>query len=321
MALDNVSRFIRPILTGKKGHWASDELLTLASQRLPDLITDRNDLILRSDINSLWIKWFIEGFCSPLRYVDDPNKGVAHVLHDVTKRVNKLFLHESAAKRDLFSKQVAESVMEEVTRQRNLKRDFATKQIKEDLVAASAVPRCWMCGFAFSAEALEKFLKKPGSGPLILPKIVDILRPRGLVERDISIEVEHITPVASGGSGVDNLALACGWCNKYKGAKTSIYDVSFQAPRVPYQLDTQTLHELPHPFWTIRVLAIHRTCEHVEGCNACVDTHELYISPANSLGSPNPSNLQVFCGEHDPYRLSRFVDRSVAENVWSERRR
>ena len=319
MALENVNRFIKPDIANSNRHWSLEDLHMLASQRLPDLITDRNDLILRADVNSLWLRWFIEGFCSPLRYVDDKTKGEAHVLVDVTKRVDELFSPEPAPRRQTFAKQIAERVMEEVTRQRGLKRDFATTKIKKDLIAVSATPRCWMCGFAFPEEAIGAFLKKPGTGLLQLPKIVDILRPRGLNKRDISIEVEHITPVASGGSGVDNLALACGWCNRYKGAKSLIYDASFRAPRSPYILGGHKLNELPHPFWTIRILAVRRTCEHIGGCDARADTHEMFIAPVNCLGSPNPSNLQVFCGEHDPHRLDRFVSSAEARKVWDER--
>jgi hypothetical protein len=321
MALENVNRFIGPVPNGGRSSWSFDDLHTLASQRLPDVITDRNDLILRADVNALWLKWFIEGFCSPLRYVDDTTKGEAHVLLDVTKRVNEMLVHEPAARRQIFAKRIAERVMEEVNRQRDIKRDFANKQIKEDLIAAAATPRCWMCGYAFSAEALGIFLKKPGVGALQLPKLVDLLRPRGIIDRDISIEVEHIVPVASGGAGAANLALACGWCNRYKGAKTSIYDATFRAPRSPYKLGGSLMYELPHPFWTIRLLAVRRKCEHLEGCDAHADTHEMFIAPVSSLGSPNPSNLQVFCGEHDPHRLHRFVTREDAEKVWEERRR
>jgi hypothetical protein len=321
MALENVNRFINPASSGGKNNWAFDDLHALASQRLPDAITDRNDLILRADVNSLWLRWFIESFCSPLRYVDDKTKGEAHILVDATTRVDELLLHEPSAKRQMFAKQIAEQVMEEVTRLRDLKRDFATKQIKEDLVAAASTPRCWMCGYAFSSEALGIFLKKPGVGALQLPPIVDLLRPRGLIERDISIEVEHIMPVASGGTGTANLALACGWCNRYKGAKTSIYDASFRAPRSPYMLGGQAMYELPHPFWTIRLLAVRRKCEHLDGCGAHADTHEMFIAPVSCLGSPNPSNLQVFCGQHDPYRLDRFVNRVDAAKIWEEKKR
>lgn len=321
MALENVNRFIGPASATGSSNWAIEDLHTLASQRLPDLITERNDLILRADANSLWLRWFIEGFCSPSRYVDDHTKGEAHVLFDAMLRVDELFVHDTAPRRRTFAEKIAKQVMEEVIRQRNLKRDYASKKVKEDLVSASATPRCWMCGYAFSSEALGIFLKQPGAAPLQLPRLVDILRPRGLIERDISMEVEHITPVASGGTGTSNLALACGWCNRHKGAKTSIYDASFRAPRAPYTLGGQTLYELPHPFWTIRLMAVRRKCEHPDGCDASADSHEMFIAPVSCLGSPNPSNLQIFCSAHDPYRLDRFVNRTDAETIWADRKR
>lgn len=318
MALENVNQFVGQSIA--RNSWAFDDLHTIASQRLPDAITDRNDLILRADAHSLWLRWFIEGFCNPLRYVDDKTKNDAHVFLDVTTRVNEMFSHEPLSVRNTFSKQISEQVMAEVRRQRDLKRDFATITLKRELISASATPRCWMCGYAFTSEAIALFLKKPGAAALQLPTIVDIFRPRGLIKRDISIEVEHVIPVASGGRGIENLKLACGWCNRHKGAKTLLYDAAFRAPRTPYQLGGQRMYELPHPFWTIRILAIRRKCEYEQGCNAHADTHEMFIAPASCLGSPNPSNLQVFCGEHDPYRLSRFLNRDEVEKIWKDKR-
>jgi hypothetical protein len=321
MSLENVNHFLNPSLAGEHNSWSLPDLNTMAHRRLPDLLTEKNDAIVRADIHSLWIKWFVEGICNPLNYVDDLTKGHAHVLFDVTERVETLFIHETKGRKDLFAKQITERVMVEVTRQRMLKRDYATPKTKADLVAAATVPRCWMCGYAFSAEALDIFLKKPGAGVPQLPKLLDVLRPRGIIVRDISIEVEHVMPVAAGGKGTSNLALACGWCNKYKGAKTSIYDASFRAPRVPFKLGKHIFYELPHPFWTIRLLAVRRGCEHIGGCSAHANTDEMFIAPVSTLGSPNPSNLQVFCGAHDPYRLDRFVPHATAEKIWKDRTR
>lgn len=321
MSLENINRFLTPIPGVGKNNWLKNDLHGLASLRLPDIITNTNDVILRGDAHILWVKWFVEGLCTPYGYVSDPSKGLANVLTDVRARVNHMFQHDTAEQREIFSRQIAVRVMEEVTRQRSLKRDYAGKKTKEALIAASAKPRCWMCGYAFTQVAIDNFLKKTGAGKIILPISVDLLRPRGLIERDITIEVEHILPVAAGGIGISNLALSCGWCNSHKGAKTSIYDASFQAPKVPYKLGTDIFYELPHPFWTIRLLAIHRKCECITGCVAHAGTDEMFIAPMSPLGSPNPSNLKVFCGIHDPYKSSRFVSRAEAEKIWSERKR
>ncbi len=314
--------FLEEALSDPASIWELTALVKSAARNPPDAILYRNAPMLRADAYAIWLRWFIEGVCNPLRYVDDETKTIVHVLADVTSRIYLMYPGDPQDERDAFAEAVADRIMREVERRRNLKRtnaSLAQKQIMID--AASGDPRCWVCGFRFSSDAVARFLKKRKGVQLPLPELVDILRPRGLEERDISIEVEHIIPVANGGGGSENLALSCGWCNKSKSALTSIYDVGGRAPRSEYRLGSQRWFELPHPFWTVRVLGTRKRCEHHGYCTARTSNAELFIAPGDALGAPNPTNLHVYCRDHDPYRAERLFSRSDAAQIWAARRK
>ena len=89
-------------------------------------------------------------------------------------------------------------------------------------------------------------------------KLVGTLAERD-VERDLTIEIEHLVPVASGSSGQNNLRPACGWCNRCKGAGTSLYEASFIDSKRSFRIGTRNFRELPEPFRIIRLLAVTRS--------------------------------------------------------------
>lgn len=322
MSLGSVSHYVDQTPHDPACFWRMADLIAMALRTPPDAILPRNDAMLRADAYATWFRWFVEGLCNPLRYVDDEGKTIIDVLADVLARINEIYPHEPQDERSSLAQKLAQRIMLEVERRRQLKRVGASSGLKRELIdAAGGDPRCWICGFKFSNPAIEKFLKIPNSTSLELPQFVDVLRPRGIKLRDIGIEIEHVVPVAGGGGGRDNLALSCGWCNKSKGARTSIYDADGRPPRSIYKLAGHTWHELPHPFWTVRILATRARCEHSSGCSATVKNSELFIAPADHRGAPNPSNLHVYCSAHDPYSAHRFFGREAAEQIWIERAR
>jgi 5-methylcytosine-specific restriction endonuclease McrA len=318
-SLEQLSTFIANAPHDPASVWRREDLRALAGRVIPDAIFDRNEAVLKADAHVLWLRWFLEGVCNPLRYVDDETKTIVDVHLDTLDRVNRLYPGAPQPERLQLAQQISRHVMSEVERRRRLARTYATTAQRRELVDnEDGKPRCWMCGYLFSTVAVDRFLRK-SKVELDLPKFVDIFRPRGLIKRDIGIEVEHIVPVAGGGGGMDNLALACGWCNASKGARTSIYDARARSPRAPFSLGGDQLHELPQPFWSVRLMAFRRTCEHLDGCTASVDNAELFLSPSDPRGSLNPSNLRVVCAAHDPYAAYRFFGREAARKVWQER--
>ena len=179
---------------------------------------------------------------------------------------------------------------------------------------AGTSPRCWICGARFVETAIENFLHQESS-TIPLPPFVDILKPRGLLQRDLSIEVDHIVPHSQGGGDEDNLALACGWCNLHKRAHASIYDVEGR-PKLAGS-NAFGASSLPQPFWTVRLLATVRSCEHPDGCPNSADNVVLTVAPVHETGTLNPVNLRITCYEHDPYKASRLQAHGVARKVWN----
>ncbi len=244
------------------------------------------------------------------------------ILAAVLRRVKRLYPEADDLRRRALTERITDHIYPEIERLRTGNaRDTANKVVRMSLLAERTPARCYLCGFAFSEEARDAFLRVNGRDAPVLPLLVDVFRPR-LKLRDISIEVEHVVPVAASGHGQDNLRLACGWCNKHKSSRVSLYEAPFMAPRVVrYAVGPHELHELPNPFWSIRILALRGRCQHQEGCARTAKDAELFLTLADWAGSPNPTNLLVHCEEHDPLVLYRMRDRAEVAALWAERQR
>lgn len=320
MSIDDVSHYIRSTPVDLASIWQLSVLTDLATRSVPDIFFRDRATLLRADQSRLWLRWFLEGLATPFAFVADDTKGKIHIHTLVRTKMNDLYPDEDAHSKDELASVITDHLYAEVKRQRLAGRDSASREKKRELVEAADPPRCYLCGHPFSNEAIDALLKVQGRNEVELPKLVDVFRPR-LVRRDVSIEIEHIVPVAKGGSGQQNLKLACGWCNRHKSAKTSIYDAAFSASRITFRLGPYLVHELPEPFWLIRLLAMNPRCQHPEGCTADTTSHELFAAPRDWDGSPNPTNIRFFCSTHDPISPHRFIAPSDAEKIWVERSR
>lgn len=310
-----LSRSVAPGLDG----WGRAELRELGGLDVPDAALGGHRFLLRADIAERWGRWFAESLADPVRYAA---RGVTkmRVRADVSSSVRRWFGEYSGAELDEVTRVATDAVWELVTRlraatgsRRGLRRD--DRLLLLDL--AGTGPRCWICGGAFSDAAIGNFLDGVGAR-VPLPGLVDILKPRGLVERDLSIEVDHVVPHSKGGGDDENLRLACGWCNRHKSSFGSMYDI-----RTDYEMRQKAGQgtwrfggvTVPKPFWTVRVLGVIGACEHREGCPATASDSELTVHPVNGRGAMNPVNLRVTCLEHDPYP-NRLQSKAVARNVW-----
>jgi hypothetical protein len=143
----------------------------------------------------------------------------------------------------------------------------------------------------------------------VLPQFIDWLKPRGLAAQDSEIEVDHIVPHAAGGGNQENLALACGWCNRSKGAFAGIYD----QPLTPILVRHPHLgiRTAPRPLWVVRLLATRGRCEALEGCSETTHICELTVMLKHINGAANPANLRVVCKKHDDMRETRFISRDA----------
>lgn len=322
MSVDLLTRFIEETSHDTASVWDYPSLIKIAGGAPSELLGDQEPL-LRGDQHRLWLRWYVEGLISPQRVANAPVAiGRLEVFADVVKRVEALHPGIDRKRLEQLADGVTNHLWAEIERLRKgSKREGASKATKLALMQSTAVPRCYICGYEFTQEAREAFLGVQGAEPVKLPDLVDVLQPRGLTARDISIEVEHIVPVAAGGRGQDNLKLACGWCNKYKSSRISLYEATFLAPRVlGYSIGVHRLYELPHPFWTIRVLATRKRCSHAGGCDHTADTAQLHIGLTDWKGSPNPTNLAIFCTEHDSVRADRLQNAEDVKVLWEHRK-
>lgn len=321
MSIDTFTDFIKGLPITPESKWSRDSLAKLALCNAEEpLFRDRKTL-LKADQLGLWTRWFLEGLASPLSFLDESNTKF-HVFDIVYKGIEAMYpTSDRLSKRELADA-ISEHLYAEVTRLRNHEgRDRATTEKRRELIEASSPPRCYLCGYSFSKEAIDKFLGVKGRDPINIPDLVDIFRPRGITERDLTIEVEHVVPVAANGSGQENLQLSCGWCNKYKGAKLSIYDARSAPSRTSYSIAGKSLNELPEPFWGIRLLAIHPRCQHEDGCDETTKTSEIFIALRDLNGSPNPTNIRFYCKTHDPLSTHRFISRAEATRIWERRKK
>lgn len=314
MPVSRLSAFISATLADQEQQWSSSGLARIAGFAVPDVVMGVRENLLRSDAYSLWARWFMEAICDPQRFTETKFK-YADIVSEVLIRSSSMFAHVPYDERNTIGRELARLINAEVERRRNRERNQPSPEIKKFLIEVSSpVPHCWICGYRFGEETIAKFLRL-GSARPPLPQFVDYLKPHGLNDRDLGIEVDHVLPVVEGGGDDDNLRLACGWCNGAKGGHTFIYDVAAK----PLVATHPTLREvtLPRRFWVVRTLAIRQRCEHSD-CNKTVKDDQLTIKPMHPVGAMNPTNLLITCTEHDPIASVRLVSRETAKNMWKK---
>ena len=314
MPLVDETRFLASALDPAASNWDASFLGHLASLQVPERLLGHQRFLVRADINEQWARWFVESLADPRRYALQ-RASYPRIFEDVFKSLETRFRHLNKPQRKELASVAARILLNIVHGvQASQYRSRLSRQERWHLIDfAGTSPRCWICGSKFQKVAIENFLNRE-SNTLSLPPFVDILKPRGLLQRDLSVEVDHIVPHSRGGGDEDNLALACGWCNRHKSAHTSIYDVACR-PRLAGS-NTFGATSLPQPFWTVRLLATIRACEHPDGCQRSADNARVTVVPDHEAGALNPVNLRVTCYEHDPYRKSRLQAHSVARRAW-----
>ena len=308
------TRFLASALDLAASYWDAGTLRHLANLQVPDRLLGHQRPLLTADINQQWAQWFVESLADPRRYTLQPVT-FPRIFEDVFKGLETRFSHLDRPERKELAATAARILLDFAQRlqaSQDRKR-LSTRERRRLLDYAGTSPRCWICGSEFPEAAIDNFLYRE-SHTIPLPPLVDILKPRGLFQRDLSVEVDHIIPHSQGGGDEDNLALACGWCNRHKSAHASIYDVEGR-PKFAAS-NAFGASSLPQPFWTVRLLATVRICEHPLGCRASADREGVTVVPVHETGALNPVNLRVTCYKHDPYGASRFQAHRVAQAVW-----
>ena len=321
MSIDAVTSYIEKASTDLASAWNYDDVVSLGEKAPPAAFMGDQELLLKGDQHRLWLRWFLEGLVSPHRVAADLSLDRLDVYAAALKRVDAIYGNLDKERRTRLADAITNHVFATVTQLRSAaKRDYATSATRLALIVANSPPRCYICGYAFTREALDAFLRVKGRSAIKVPALVDVFQPRGLVLRDEGIEIEHVVPVAAGGTGQANLRLACGWCNKHKSDRVSIYEAPPLASRtLTYRIGPHQLNELPNPFWTIRTMALRGRCQHRDGCGKTAKDAELLVSLADWTGSPNPTNLVVYCEQHDPLKVDRRQARADVQRLWDSR--
>jgi hypothetical protein len=307
--------------TAATNAWQQLPLHRLASRQTPPDILGQYAWLLEADVAMTWMGWFIDGLVDRKRYIATQDLGYAHLYAKVQEELRE---RDSILPIDELRKAAAalsEFAWEDILRRRNASRRAIPESARRELwFTAEPSPRCYLCGYLFTIQARDRYLdrgKARGLTKADLPLLVDFTRPRGLVPRDMAVEVDHTAAVAAGGGNqLENLRLACGWCNRTKGARDRLYDAPATCA------GTITLRALgavsiPQPLWVLRVVATRSRCEHSSGCSAKLESHELFLAPRNLRGELNPINCAVYCAEHDPWVTDRYVGHSsVPRRGW-----
>ncbi|ERT06797.1 HNH endonuclease family protein [Lyngbya aestuarii BL J] len=313
MEFEEICSFLEITSNQLDVYWDIETLSRISNQRVPDFILSGRSSLLRADIHILWTQWFIESICNPELFIYSSSE-YAYIVKAVQQRMPYVFSGISENEQNQLARYIARLVNEEVQRRKTRKRASASLDIRKELWDIyGPQPRCWICGYKFTKWAEDKFLGYSTNMEPPLPQFIDYMTLHGLTKRDISIEIDHAVPLSRGGSEEDNLRLACGWCNKYKSNRISLYDVIGQQSMIDHpKLGRQSI---PHPFWVIRLLSVRRSCEYEKGCDKIVENSKLTVVYKHPKGAMNPTNLRVICLDHDPIGSDRFVSRQVVHKI------
>lgn len=297
--------------------WSYAAVRSVAALGLPEILFGRRLSILQGDSHRLWVRWFAESVYDP-RMVNTNDVPYARLFEEVYRTIQDRFSNfdMTVPEKRLLAKATARAVNASAKAMASDRTRVPVSQERRQMLVelADGEPRCWICGRAFGSEVVEAFLNGARQRAT-LPVFVDILKPSGLIERDLLIEVDHVRAVANGGmSDASNLKIACGWCNRHKSCLESIYDVAGR----PREAGRNSLGftSLPQPFWVVRHLGLAGSCEHADGCTSNVSNSELTVVNVHPSGAMNPLNLRATCPVHDTLQSKRLQPPSVARSLW-----
>jgi HNH endonuclease len=301
--------FLSASLADPGAPWSRDGLRGIARLQVPDRVFGSLEDVLRGDVHRQWASWFLGTICDVDAYARSGTE-YAYIFTDVLARVRSTMTELSARDGNELASQVAKLAYGEARRRAgNRARTPLDRALRRQLIdCADGKPHCWVCGWRFQAEAVDRFLELSEDPPGV-PDLIDIFKPIGLNRRHLRIEVDHVAPFSRGGADRgDNLRLCCGWCNAHKSDRSSIYEVSGESRTAG---GTNAARALPQPFWVVRVLAME-----AERGGLSPKDGELTVALRNPKGAVNPANLVAVTYDNDPMGAERFQNYEVASKTW-----
>ncbi|MBF6546238.1 HNH endonuclease [Nocardia brasiliensis] len=288
-------------------------LESLHQTAMPDEILGTLPYLIRADFSYTSARWFVEGLVDLAKYesFDDEDIGKAILYREIIEVLQSLYSMALVSELKTLGRVMATFGWDLVEARRPKRRERLNQNLQRDVwIAAEPDPRCYLCGYLFTGDARELFMGRSNFEPP-LPSLVDFTRPRGLNPRHLRAEIDHVRPVARGGdSTIDNLRLACGWCNIVKGSHCNLFDTgSWARLRIDHpKLGRVTV---PEPMWLLRLVATRKRCEYRDGCSETIETAELFVAPRAYCGTITPTNAAVYCSLHDPWSTDRIVSASL----------
>lgn len=298
-----LGQFVQEAFKADTATWDEHAVRTLAAKAAPAALGSSATWLLLGDANSLWARWFLEGLADPHPYVAGELQ-YAHLFQRVRHVITMIGGQLPADEQAELARVLSKLLWREIERRAVTRRITADRELR--LLLWGLYPRCWICGAAFADWARASFLGEDSDSQQATLPFVDFYKPRGVRVLDLRIEIEHVVAHSGGGRhDPANLRLACGWCNRAKSDRASLYDAEGTPRRRRHP--SLGLVSVPQPFWVVRFLAMRARCEDSSGCQKRTATNELTVAPRNLGGSPNPANLMVVCDEHDPMTDVRLV--------------
>ncbi|MBB2747103.1 UNVERIFIED_ORG: hypothetical protein FHR35_006982 [Microbispora rosea subsp. rosea] len=319
MQPQEVGEFFAEARKSLDNNWSDEALKSLANHTIPEVVSGSLGWLLRGDLAVVWGRWFIEGLVDLAPYETNTELNIGHLHLSVLEYLNYSSPQAPLDERQAHARVLTKFAWQLVSARRARKRSpINLAQRTEIWALGQPEGRCYLCGYKFGKEARDRFLGVNKGDPQ-LPRLVDFTRPRGMRAAELRIEVDHMVPVVEGGETTSaNLRLACGWCNSVKNRYTNIYDTlpwsagTFQHPSLGPVTKPQSL-------WVLRTVATRRRCEAADSCTARIETAELFAAPRHISGALTPANVAVYCEQHDPWRLSRWVGpKRLASNLESQ---
>lgn len=267
-----------------------------------------NSELISADLAANDALWRILSLVDPFRIDTDPRYRFATIYAKLRGAIaEKYCLPPDDA--DAIAKPIAGFLSDLTFRLKGKTRLSIDSSVRAQLVDSISSAFCWYCGARFSDASVDSFIsKKQTAAPL--PRYIDFVTSRGSSSRDLQIEVDHVMPIALGGSNeVSNLRLSCGWCNKHKRELKSLYDANAMPTIFAHPRSGSWL--LPAPYWILRVLGTRRRCEWTGGCPIRIEDDRLFVAPRALDGAMTPGNLGAFCQEHDPIIQDRLIPNSA----------
>jgi hypothetical protein len=296
---------IEPLLVDP---WAAEATGGSAALSLDVAALGEATQLLEADTRSLWFRWALESLLDPavaaasgMSYLHVYKVVLEALRSDVAgPAVPEVELRQLAARTARHLTLLVARIAERE------KRIVLPRSFRLDLVSAqNETPRCWLCGFEWPASQVERFVEgevqEPGRR-----RFVDFAKPIGSTSSSAQIEIDHVLPLgAGGGNEMDNLRLACGWCNRVKSDAINLYDAPTSRRRKTYVHPQLGVIALPDPSLVVRLLGMVRRCF---SCARDAHVTELTIDWGGPVVGVNPLTARVTCYEHDRFAGHRLVE-------------